>query len=69
VSAGLIQETVNSNVVPSFGAISLGPELIDHVVPVREISPQVKVAPFIGSLNITLKVALPFVDGSIWVGA
>lgn len=64
ISLGVMPVTINSKLVPLFGAISIGPEVTDPVVPESDISPAIKVPMLIGSSNITLKVAESVLVGS-----
>ena len=68
VSPLLIPVTSNSKLVPSFGATSVGPEVIvPVVVPEIFISLESKELDTIGSLNKTLNVAELFEVGSACV--
>ena len=65
----VIPVTVNSKLVPLFGATSVGPEVTVPVVQVSVMSPELKVPVFIASSKTTLKVALSTAVGSTWEGA
>ena len=64
VSQLVIPVTINSKLVSLFGAICVGPDVTDHVVPDRVISDTINDAVSIGSSNITLNVALSTEVGS-----
>gem|GEM_PF-4287021 len=64
VSPAVIPVTINSKLVPLFGATSVGPDVTVPVVPDSVMSAVIKLTTLIGSSNTTLKLAESITVGS-----